>query len=340
MELALDRAYANIATLTATGPAARWTGYLMDGTPPETAAELAALVDMRDLAAVHNKSIGNFVCSEQQYMTLRESGATILSMWPLTDQPTLLKGGSKPHKYYPAYQVYIPDRISRVDGKLMDFLHSCPQFISAPLLSNNYPTLNDAFEAFAMKDSAADPSVVEYQLEYDNARVVTAVRYGGVGTSETTYCTAFALQYYDEATSTWVTALTTAITAAHNLGGNNFVLTAPVTAKKFRMQFTIVASATSAVVRRWRPTVLLGAEVLSDPVVNPTWAILIPSYWWYYGNVSTVGWVNFKKNVAEYKYLPAIIDTAGPDGSGAKMVLNPATGHGFVSYSMVLGNIK
>lgn len=340
MEIAIDRAYANIATLTATGPATRWAGFLMDGAAPTTAAELAARVNMNDMADIHNKSVGNFVCNEQQYMTLRESGTTIVSMWPLNGQPTLLKGGSKTFTAYPTYQIYVPDRIFRVDGKELDFLHCSPTFLSTCLTAGSYPTIQDSFEAFAMKDAAGDPNVIEFQLEYDTDRVVTAVRYGGVGVSELTYCTGFALQYFNEATQTWVTATTLTLTAAHNLGGNNIVLATPVTAKKFRMQFTVVAAATSINVRRFRSCALLGTEVRDPTTVAPTWCVFIPVFWWYYGSVLTNGWANLKKNVAEYKYMPAIVDTAGPDGSGAKVVIDPAAGYSFVSYSMALGNVK
>lgn len=338
MEIAIDRSYANLAQLTGTGPASRWVGFLMDGTPPANAAELKARVDMNDMHDIHNKSIGNFVCNEAQYMTLRESGTTILSMWPLAGQPTHLKGGSKTYTSYPTYQVYLPDRIFRVDGKPADFAHGSPAFMSGFLVSSsNYPTISDNYEAFKLRDTAADPVTVEYQLEYDTDRTVTAVRYGGVGLSETTSTTGFALQYFNEATQAWVTASTTAITAANNLGGVNAVLATPVTAKKFRMQIT---SAATPMWRRYRGCALLGTEVLTPTPPSPTWFIMVPIHWWYYGNVSNVGFQNMKPNVAEYKYMPAIIDTIGAVGSGAKAVIDPANGYSFVSYSMALGNIK
>ena len=338
MEIAIDRSYANLALLTGTGPASRWVGFLMGGTPPANAAELKARVNMNDMNDIHNKSLGNFVCNEAQYMTLRESGTTILSMWPLAGQPTLLKGGSKQYTSYPAYQVYTPDRIFRVDGKAADFAHGSPAFLAGFLVSSsNYPTINDTYEAFKLRDAAADPTTVEYQLEYDTARTVTAVRYGGVGTSETTSTTGIALQYFDEASQTWITATTVAVTAAYNLSGVNAALATPVTAKKFRLQIT---SATTPVWRRYRGCALLGTEVLTPPAVEPTWFIMVPVHWWYYGNVANVGFQNMKPNVAEYKYLPAIVDTIGAAGSGAKAVFDPSTGYGFVSYSMALGNIK
>jgi hypothetical protein len=149
------------------------------------------------------------------------------------------------------------------------------------------------------------------------------------------YVTVFALQYYDEATSTWKSALSQTLTAAQNTAntGTVFTLSAAVTAKLFRMVFTCPAAA----VLRHRPCLLLGTEVINPPQVNPKWIIFVPVLWTNYPNVIPAYLARLRNIAGEYDYMPAIIDTAGYN-NGGKVQLDAS--FNIVSYTFALGNIK
>lgn len=333
MELAIDRAYPALSTLATTNTPAKYVGFLMDSTPPTNAAEVKQKVDLTDLADVHAKCVGTIWATEQQYNTLRDAGTSVVSLWPDVSFTPQFKGGSK---LIPSttYQAYMPDRIFRVDGRKLDFHHCSARFLSY-CYHQGYEVSHDNFEAFRMRESTSDPADVAYQLEYDTPRTVTAVRYGGHGISGVSYVTVFALQYYDEATSTWKSALSQTLTAAQNTAttGTVFTLSAAVTAKLFRMVFTCPAAA----VLRHRPCLLLGTEVINPPQVNPKWIIFVPVLWTYYPSVIPAYLARLRNIAGEYDYMPAIIDTAGYN-NGSKVQLDAS--FNILSYTFALGNIK
>jgi hypothetical protein len=333
MELAIDRAYPALSTLATTNTTAKYVGFLMDSTPPTNAAEVKQKVDLTDLADVHAKCVGTIWATEQQYNTLRDAGTSVVSLWPDVSFTPQFKGGSK---LIPSttYQAYMPDRIFRVDGRKLDFHHCSARFLSY-CYHQWYEVTNDNFEAFRMRESTSEPADVAYQLEYDTPRTVTAVRYGGHGISGVSYVTVFALQYYDEETSTWKSALSQTLTAAQNTAqtGTVFTLSAAVTAKLFRMVFTCPAAA----VLRHRPCLLLGTEVINPPQVNPKWIIFVPVLWTNYPNVIPAYLARLRNIAGEYDYMPAIIDTAGYN-NGGKVQLDAS--FNIVSYTFALGNIK
>lgn len=335
MEVAIDRSYPTLSALAANNPQARYVGFLMEGTVPQNAAEVKARVDLTDLADVHAKCVGTIWAEEQQYNTVRESGTTIVSLWPNTLMPPQLKGGSRVYPNNTAYQMYMPDRVYRPDRK-SDYGHTSPRFFSY-MYHLGYESSLDTYEAFKAREATTDPTDVTFQLEYDTPRTVTAIRYGGVGTSETVSVTNVTLQYYDEATSTWKSAGTWAITAAYNLATTGTVLTlgTAVTAKLFRYIMTFPSAFVA--VRRFRGCCLLGANALTPPQINPTWVILVPALWAYYGTVAQVGLPKLKTNLTEYDYVPAIIDSCGYN-NGGKVSLDAS--FNIVCYTFALGNIK
>jgi hypothetical protein len=330
MEVALDRAYAYIASVAAVGSMGRWALYYMEGTPPSNADELASFVNMNDIADIHAKSIAVAIATEAQSSTIRDVGNTLVVL-SQTKAP-VFKGGSQ---VVDTYNMYMPDRYFRVDGAPMDFLHGNPSFLS--VYGVTWPTTNDNYEGFKIRDNTTDAVTVPFQLEYDDPIAVTAVRYGGTNVSELTSVTNVELQYWDSVGKVWVSKQSWAITAAYNVAaaGTNLALTTSVTASKFRLIFTCAAAFN--VTRKFKSCGLMGSAVKPGIVKAPTWAIIVPIGLSYYSlYAGAYGWSTFRSRVSEYNYMPAIADTAGYN-TDAKISLDAS--YNLLNYSFVLGNI-
>lgn len=329
MEVALDRAYPYIAGVATATSMTRYAMYLMDGTPPTNAAELAAAVNLNDLGDIHDKSVGVLLCAETQGATLRDVGSSLVIL-NQTKAP-VFKGGTTA---VDTYFMVNPDRYSRVDGLPMDYLHGNPTFLSVYGVA--WPTTYDDYEAFKLRDATTDATTVAFQLEYDTPIACTAVRYGGTSVSEATI-TNLELQYWDG--SAWVSKQSWAITTTHNAAalGTNFALTTSVTASKFRLVFTCATA--HVAVKKMKTCGLMVAAASVGNVKAPTWAIITPIGFSYYQQYAMgYGWRLIRARFgSEFNFLPAIVDTAGYN-TNSKISLD--ANYNLLNYSFVLGNIK
>ena len=319
----------------------KYLAFLMPGTPPATAAELAAAVDMSDLSAIHAASVGNCMVNESAMWT--KATPTGIYGGKLSylqkDKYTQFKNGAMPLRADNTKWQYLPARIFRVDGRKMSGNRCTPSTFMAPMTRTNVysPVVN-------MRDSITDPLSTVFQLEFDREVPVTGFYYYGNVTIPSVDPSAILLQYQDS-NGNWQTAvnMTTGLSAvaAKNIGST-------ITAKNWRFTIT-VASANSLCVDLPGLALYGAADLPAIPVPDITWVILVPLFmesykWtlpgsWKYDSV-------WQKHLSIFKYIPAIIDSAGDPSSGKPCVLSAATNlttqshPTFVSYTHNMGVLR
>ena len=297
----------------------KYIAFLMSGTPPANATELAAKVDMSDLSAIHALSVGNCVAGESTSFT-KINPTTIYGgklSYVQNDSYTWFKNGAMPLRADNTKYQYLPARIFRVDGRKLSGNRITPSTFMSPM-----PRTNAYAPALNMRDSAADPLTTTFQLEFDRPVPVTGFYYYGLPTTSYAYPSNIQLQYQD-GNGVWQNAAALSanftVSTAVNIGST-------VTAQNFRF---VISAANSTILNiDVAGLALFGAADLPPIAVpNITWIILIPLYLisasigsgsWLYASV-------WEKHTTRFKYLPAIVDNAGDATAGQPCILSAAT---------------
>ena len=295
---------------------AKATVYLMSGVPPTDAASLKAAVDMTDLGAIHNASIGNLIANEAiSYNGTPLSGIVgSKSTFTQPDTNTVFKNGAMPLRGDATKYQYMPARIFRVDGKPLTPRRCTPQLFSSP-----HAALNTWSPNVYVRDNLNDPAATAYQLEFDRPVPVAGFYWYGGNNAAGLLPTNISLQYQDS-NGVWQTVASSAVTVT----AAAIAASSTVTASNFRIIITM------------NPTVLLYAtfygialygttDLPPIPVPDITWAILVPHGIAPY-DVWDPGAYAWHTSGTRYAYVPAIVDSAGDAAAGKPLVMTAATG--------------